>query len=219
MQAANLFRLLPVLIWLALAAGCGQTPDRPSRPGDQADIARADSLMATQQYLAAAEIYRQLAARTPPGLSRPPTCSRLLRHPVPVPTGTASDRHSTAGAPEADRRAGARTAAAAGRGPAAGDATHRCPERTRRAAGREFSTALRVRFYRDLAPPIDRWATCWRPRTRCRPSTPCRPTRRNGWRPRPRSCAPSHCSTNRRSSACSPRRPASPAAGCSSPCW
>ncbi len=67
MQAANLFRLLPLLIWLALATGCGQTPDRPSRPGDRADIARAQSLMATQQYLAAAEIYRQLAARTPAG--------------------------------------------------------------------------------------------------------------------------------------------------------
>jgi len=67
MQAAKIFRLLPVLILLALASGCGQTPDRPSRPADQADIARADSLMATQRYLEAAEIYRQLAARTPAG--------------------------------------------------------------------------------------------------------------------------------------------------------
>ena len=76
MQAANLFRLLPVLIWLVLASGCGQPPERPSRPGDQADIARADSLMATEQYLAAAEIYRELAGRTPPG---PQQASYLLQ--------------------------------------------------------------------------------------------------------------------------------------------
>ena len=76
MQAANLFRLLPVLILLVLTSGCGQTPDRPSRPGDQADIARADKLMDAQRFLAAAEIYRQLAARTPAG---PQQASYLLQ--------------------------------------------------------------------------------------------------------------------------------------------
>ena len=71
MQAATIFRLLPVIVLLALMAGCGQTPDRPSRlPGDRAEIARAEDLKANEQYLAAAEIYRQLAARTPPGAQR-----------------------------------------------------------------------------------------------------------------------------------------------------
>lgn len=71
MQAATLLRLLFVSTWLILAFGCGQIPDRPSRPpGDQADIAHADSLVAAQQYAAAAEIYRRLAARTPPGPQR-----------------------------------------------------------------------------------------------------------------------------------------------------
>ena len=36
----------------ALAIGCAQPPDRPSRPGDEADITRATSLMAAEQYLA-----------------------------------------------------------------------------------------------------------------------------------------------------------------------
>ena len=71
MQAATFSRLLSVLIMVALITACGQTPDRPSRPpGDSAEIARADSLIASGQYLAAAEIYRQLAARTPPGQQR-----------------------------------------------------------------------------------------------------------------------------------------------------
>jgi hypothetical protein len=71
MQAATFSRLLSVLILVALITACGQTPDRPSRPpGDSAEIARADSLIASGQYLAAAEIYRQLAARTPPGQQR-----------------------------------------------------------------------------------------------------------------------------------------------------
>jgi len=64
MQAAALTRLLPLLIWLILAAGCGQTPDRPSRPGDDPAAARAASLAANGEHLAAAELYRQLAART-----------------------------------------------------------------------------------------------------------------------------------------------------------
>ncbi|MGB5569635.1 MAG: penicillin-binding protein activator [Sedimenticolaceae bacterium] len=68
MQAATFFRILFVSTWLILAAGCGQMPDRPSHPaGDQAEIARATDLVAAGQYLAAADIYRQLAERTSPG--------------------------------------------------------------------------------------------------------------------------------------------------------
>ena len=68
MQAATLSRALLVSIWLILVTGCGQTPDRPSHPaGDRAEVARASGLMSAGQYLAAAEIYRQLAERTSPG--------------------------------------------------------------------------------------------------------------------------------------------------------
>ncbi len=71
MQAATRLRLLSIPLLLALVAGCGQIPDRPTqRPGDQADIERAQALLAAEHYAAAADIYRQLAARTPPGQQR-----------------------------------------------------------------------------------------------------------------------------------------------------
>jgi hypothetical protein len=66
MQAASRFRFLFVVTWLLLAAGCGQMPDRPSSSSaDDLDTARAAQLFASGQYLAAADIYRQLAARAP----------------------------------------------------------------------------------------------------------------------------------------------------------
>jgi len=64
MQAAAFTRLLPLFIWLILTAGCGQTPERPSLPGSDPAAVRAASLSANGEYLAAAELYRQLAART-----------------------------------------------------------------------------------------------------------------------------------------------------------
>lgn len=64
MQAATLRLPLTVFV-LALIAGCGQLPERPSGPGPiDPDIARAGQLAAGGDYLAAAELYRDLAART-----------------------------------------------------------------------------------------------------------------------------------------------------------
>jgi len=68
MQAVSRPRLpsLPILAAvLLLLAGCGQLPDRPSRPGADPDIARAADLANTGRYLDAADLYRRLAARTP----------------------------------------------------------------------------------------------------------------------------------------------------------
>lgn len=70
MQAARLSRLLFIAAWLILAFGCGQLPERPSRPALDPDAARAAQLMASGQYLAAAELYRQIAARTAPPQQR-----------------------------------------------------------------------------------------------------------------------------------------------------
>lgn len=152
MQAANLFRLLPVLIWLALAAGCGQPPERPSRPGDQADIARADSLMATQQYLAAAEIYRQLAARTPPG---PQQATYLLEAAEASRSGSDWDGIRSAlvqlaplkltGEQELERRLLQAEVLLQEMRPIDALSELGAPP------GENFSTALRVRFFRDLA--------------------------------------------------------------------
>jgi len=65
MQAATSFRLLLLFLWLALLAGCGETPERPSVPtGVAAEAARAANLAAAGQHLAAADLYRQLAAQT-----------------------------------------------------------------------------------------------------------------------------------------------------------
>lgn len=63
MQAAAPIRLLIITAWLLLAAGCGQMPERPASSADQLDAARAAELVAAGQYLAATDLYRQLAAR------------------------------------------------------------------------------------------------------------------------------------------------------------
>lgn len=64
MQATTLPRLLIVLLWLLLAYGCGQMPERPSQPDGDPDALRATQLLAAGQYPAAAELYRRLAAGT-----------------------------------------------------------------------------------------------------------------------------------------------------------
>lgn len=64
MQAATLRPLLLITFALFLAA-CGQMPERPSGPGPvDPDVARAAALEAGGDHLAAAELYRALAART-----------------------------------------------------------------------------------------------------------------------------------------------------------
>lgn len=64
MQAVT-YRLLFVVFLLALLNGCSQTPTRPSgpAPGD-VTAARAAALVEAGEHLAAADLYRQLAART-----------------------------------------------------------------------------------------------------------------------------------------------------------
>ena len=65
MQAAT-FRPLLLFVLAALIAACGQLPERPSGPGPvDPDIARAAQLDAAGDHLAAAQLYRALAARTP----------------------------------------------------------------------------------------------------------------------------------------------------------
>lgn len=64
MQASPSARLFLVLAWLLLAAGCAQVGERPAPPAVDPDIARAASLLAAGQPLPAAELYRQIAART-----------------------------------------------------------------------------------------------------------------------------------------------------------
>lgn len=63
MQATTSFRLLPVLVWLVVAFGCAQPPERPDRATDP-DAVRAAELATAGQHLAAAELYRSLAARS-----------------------------------------------------------------------------------------------------------------------------------------------------------
>jgi outer membrane PBP1 activator LpoA protein len=63
MQAAN-FRLLCTVLALAVLAGCGQVTTRPTDHGSEAEIRRAAQLRAAGEHLAAADLYRQLAART-----------------------------------------------------------------------------------------------------------------------------------------------------------
>ena len=65
MQAAS-FRLALLFFFAVLLAACGQLPERPSGPGPaDPDIARAQQLEASGDHLAAAELYRALASRTP----------------------------------------------------------------------------------------------------------------------------------------------------------
>jgi outer membrane PBP1 activator LpoA protein len=70
MQAKPTVRLLFIAAWLLLASGCGQLPERPGRAAQDPDIARAAALLQGGQYLAAAELYRQVAARTAPPAQR-----------------------------------------------------------------------------------------------------------------------------------------------------
>lgn len=63
MQAA-LVRPFIVILLLVLLAGCEQLPERPSPPPVDPDIERAALLRSAGEHLAAAELYRQLAART-----------------------------------------------------------------------------------------------------------------------------------------------------------
>jgi hypothetical protein len=64
MQANLRLRYLFIALWLLLAGGCGQMPERPSEVPADPDMARAEALMQSGQYLAAADLYRQIAART-----------------------------------------------------------------------------------------------------------------------------------------------------------
>lgn len=49
---------------LLLIAGCSQLPERPQAPTADPDIARAAEMQANGQHLAAADLYRQIAARS-----------------------------------------------------------------------------------------------------------------------------------------------------------
>ncbi len=62
MQVATLFRLITIAAGLILLGACTPLTERPSLPGDR-DAARAEALMAERKYLAAAALYRELAAR------------------------------------------------------------------------------------------------------------------------------------------------------------
>jgi outer membrane PBP1 activator LpoA protein len=65
MQASPSARLFLVILWLLLAAGCAQVGERAKPPAAaDPDLARAASLLAAGQPLPAAELYRQVAART-----------------------------------------------------------------------------------------------------------------------------------------------------------
>ncbi len=64
MQVTTPFRPLLVAVWLLLAVGCAQSPDRSAAlDADDPDVARAAELTAAGQHLAAADLYRQLAER------------------------------------------------------------------------------------------------------------------------------------------------------------
>lgn len=64
MQAATPIRLVLLAAWALVLFGCSQ-PERPSRAvGIDPDEARAATMVTAGQFVAAAELYRQLAART-----------------------------------------------------------------------------------------------------------------------------------------------------------
>ena len=64
MQAATPIRLVLLAAWLLVLFGCGQ-PERPSPVVSiDPDEARAATMVTAGQFAAAAELYRQLAART-----------------------------------------------------------------------------------------------------------------------------------------------------------
>ncbi|MGB5464653.1 MAG: penicillin-binding protein activator [Sedimenticolaceae bacterium] len=64
MQAATPIRLILLAAWVLVLFGCSQ-PERPSRVVSiDPDEARAATLVTAGQFVAAAELYRQLAART-----------------------------------------------------------------------------------------------------------------------------------------------------------
>ncbi len=65
MQVAPLYRVLFVVAWLLLAIGCETRQTRGGLTGNDPDIARAAQMMQAEQYLQAAELYRQMAVRTP----------------------------------------------------------------------------------------------------------------------------------------------------------
>lgn len=64
MQVNAVRRLLPLALCLAVLHGCGQLPERATRPAADPDVARAAELQAQGRYLDAAELYRALANRT-----------------------------------------------------------------------------------------------------------------------------------------------------------
>jgi outer membrane PBP1 activator LpoA protein len=65
MQASLPARLTALTLWLLLLAGCAQIGDRARAPAPlDPDLARAAALLEAGQPLAAAELYRQVAART-----------------------------------------------------------------------------------------------------------------------------------------------------------
>jgi len=70
MQVKSIVRLLLITSWLVLISGCGQLPERPGQPASDPDVARAAALLQSDQHLAAADLYRQLAARTAPAQQR-----------------------------------------------------------------------------------------------------------------------------------------------------
>ncbi len=65
MQASPSARLFTLILWLLLAAGCAQIGERSQPPtAVDPDLERAAGLLAAGQALPAAELYRQIAART-----------------------------------------------------------------------------------------------------------------------------------------------------------
>lgn len=64
MQANLAHRLFALALGALLLHGCGQLPERPGRVSTDPDVARAEQLAAQGQYLAAADLYRQIALQT-----------------------------------------------------------------------------------------------------------------------------------------------------------
>ena len=65
MSTVTVSRLITAVLLILLVAGCSQMPERPEpKPTADPDIARAADMVQRGQYAAAAQLYRELAART-----------------------------------------------------------------------------------------------------------------------------------------------------------